>query len=36
MDILYCGDEKIEDGLILSILSLLKNVKEPLHIFVLT
>ncbi|CUX24853.1 Glycosyl transferase family 8 [Clostridium sp. C105KSO13] len=36
MDILYCGDDNIEDGLILSVLSLLKNVKEPLHIFVLT
>lgn len=36
MDILYGGDKKIEDGLLLSILSLLKNVEEPLHIFVLT
>ena len=36
MNILYCGDENIEDGLIISILSLLKNVKEGLHIYVLT
>lgn len=36
MNILYCGDENIEDGLIISILSLLKNVKEELHIYVLT
>lgn len=36
MDILYCGDEKIEDGLVISILSLLENVKETLHIYVLT
>lgn len=36
MDILYCGDKKIEDGLIISILSLLENVKEALHIYVLT
>ncbi len=36
MDILYCGDEKIEDGLILSILSLMRTVEEPLHIYVLT
>lgn len=36
MNILYCGDENIEDGLIISILSLLKNVKEELKIYVLT
>ena len=27
MDILYCGDKNIEGGLIISVLSLLKNVK---------
>ena len=36
MNILYCGDENIENGLIISTLSLLKNVKEELHIYVLT
>lgn len=36
MNILYCGDRNIEDGLILSILSLLKNIKEELKIYVLT
>ena len=36
MNILYCGDENIEDGLIISTLSLLKNIKEELHIYVLT
>lgn len=36
MNILYCGDENIENGLIISILSLLKNVKEVLQIYVLT
>lgn len=36
MNILYCGDENIEDGLVISILSLLKNVKEELKIYVLT
>lgn len=36
MNILYCGDEYIEKGLVISILSLLKNVKEKLHIYVLT
>lgn len=36
MNILYCGDKKMEDGLIISILSLLKNVKENINIFVFT
>lgn len=36
MNILYCGDENIENGLIISILSILKNVKDELHIYVLT
>lgn len=36
MDILYCGDKNIEDGLIISVLSLLKNVKTNINIYVLT
>lgn len=36
MNVLYCGDNNIVDGLIISILSLLKNVKEELNIYVLT
>lgn len=36
MNILYCGDGKIEDGLIISALSLAKVVKEPLNIYVIT
>lgn len=36
MNILYCGDNNIENGLIISILSLLKNIKEELHIYILT
>ena len=36
MNILYCGDKNIEDGLIISILSLLKNVNTNLNIYVLT
>lgn len=36
MNILYCGDDNIEDGLIISILSLLKNVNREIKIFVLT
>lgn len=36
MNILYCGDENIEKGLLISILSLLKNVEEPINIYVLT
>ena len=36
MNILYCGDKKVLDGLIISVLSLAKHTKEPLNIFVLT
>ena len=36
MNILYCGDNHIKDGLIISILSLLHQVKTELHIYVLT
>lgn len=36
MNILYCGDKNIINGLTISILSLLKNVKEDLCIYVLT
>ena len=35
MNVLYCGDKNIEDGLIISVLSLLKNVDENLNIYVL-
>ncbi len=36
MNILYSGDENIERGVIISVLSLLKNIKENLHIFLIT
>ncbi len=36
MNILYCGDKGIEDGLIISVLSLVKHTKKELHIYVLT
>lgn len=36
MNILYCGDRNILDGLIISVLSLAKQTKEVLNIFVLT
>lgn len=36
MNILYCGDKNIADGLMISVLSLLQQVKEPLHICILT
>ena len=36
MNILYSGDGNIADGLILSTLSLAKNVSEPLNIYILT
>ncbi len=36
MNILYCGDANILDGLIISILSILKNTNEILHIYLFT
>ncbi len=36
MNILYCGDGHIADGLVLSALSLANHTDEPLHIHVLT
>lgn len=36
MNVLYCGDSNIIDGLIISILSLIKNTKDELHIFIFT
>lgn len=36
MNILYCGDKNIEDGLIISILSLMGYSAEPLHVYILT
>ena len=36
MNILYCGDSGIERGLLLSVLSLIKMVNEPLQIYVMT
>lgn len=36
MNIMYCGDKGISDGVLISILSLLKNNVEPLEIYILT
>ena len=36
MNILYCGDKNILDGLIISVLSIIKNTKEKVHFYVLT
>lgn len=36
MNILFCGDGNIADGVIISTLSLLKNTKDALHIYLLT
>ena len=36
MNILYCGDNNIEKGLIISVISLLQNCIEQLNIYVLT
>ena len=36
MNILYCGDKGIKDGVLVSILSLIKYNRDPLHIYILT
>ena len=36
MNILYCGDEGISRGVLVSVLSLMKNCKEPLEIYIMT
>lgn len=36
MNLLYCGDENIADGLFISLLSLLKNIKENINVYILT
>lgn len=36
MNILYCGDENILDGLIISVLSIIKNTTENVYFYVLT
>ncbi len=36
MNLLYCGDQNIQDGLLISILSLLKHGSDELHIYVMT
>jgi lipopolysaccharide biosynthesis glycosyltransferase len=36
MNILYSGDNNIDRGLLISVLSLTKHVREPLHVYVLT
>ena len=36
MNILYCGDSNILDGLIISILSLIKHEKGKLRIYVIS
>ena len=36
MNLLYCGDQNIQDGLLISILPLLKHGSDELHIYVMT
>lgn len=36
MNILYCGDKNIENGLIISVLSFIEQTKDPLHVYVMT
>lgn len=36
VNVLYCGDAHMRDGLLISILSLLKHTKDDLHVYVFT
>ena len=36
MNILFCGDRNVQDGLLIAVLSLLENMQEHLDIYVLT
>ncbi len=36
MNILFCGDSNIADGVLICALSLLRHLREPLHIYILT
>lgn len=36
MNILFCGDSHAEDGVLITTLSLIKNIDEPLHLYILT
>lgn len=36
MNILYCGDKYISDGLVISVLSLAKNISDALNVYILT
>ncbi|HJF17667.1 MAG TPA: glycosyltransferase family 8 protein [Aeriscardovia aeriphila] len=36
INLLYCGDRNMRDGLLISVLSLTKHTRTPLHVFVLT
>ena len=36
MNILFCGDGNIADGVLISVLSLIKNIREPLNVYILT
>lgn len=36
MNILYCGDQQMQDGVLISTLSLLDKITEPLHVYILT
>lgn len=36
MNILYCGDAHIRDGILLSVLALTKHITAPLHVYVFT
>ena len=36
INLLYCGNEKVFDGLLISLLSMTKYTKIPIHVYVIT
>ena len=36
INLMFCGNKKVFDGLIIAMLSILKHTNEPLHVFILT
>ena len=36
MNILFCGDKNIQNGLLIAVISLLEHTKEDLDVYVLT
>ena len=36
INLMFCGNDKVIDGMIISLLSIVKHCKKPLNVFILT